>query len=97
MIRCKVDDPEQLPAAPAGCLRLDVLDNGSGIAPEHLETIFDPFFTTKPPGKGTGLGLAIAARIMESFGGRITVQSRLGTGTCFTLRLPIAEGEGGTT
>jgi len=65
-----------------------VLDNGSGIPAEHLKRIFDPFFTTKPPGKGTGLGLAISARIIEGFGGRIEVQSRTGTGTCFSLWLP---------
>jgi signal transduction histidine kinase len=71
-----------------GCLRLDVLDSGEGIPEEHLVRIFDPFFTTKPPGKGTGLGLAISARIIEAFGGRITVKSTPGTGSCFTLWLP---------
>jgi signal transduction histidine kinase len=75
-------------------LRIDVVDNGAGIAPEHIRYIFDPFFTTKPPGKGTGLGLAISARIIEGFGGRITVVSGPETGTCFTLWLPLAEGEG---
>ena len=73
-------------------LRIDVYDNGSGIAAENLKFIFDPFFTTKPPGKGTGLGLAIAARIIEGFGGRITVKSKLGTGTCFTVWLPLKLG-----
>lgn len=71
-------------------LRIDVIDNGSGIAGDNIKYIFDPFFTTKPPGKGTGLGLAIAARIIEGFGGRITVKSRLGEGTCFTVWLPSA-------
>jgi hypothetical protein len=70
------------------CLRLDVMDSGEGIPEEHLARIFDPFFTTKPPGKGTGLGLAISARIIEAFGGRITVKSTPGTGSCFTLWLP---------
>lgn len=73
-------------------LRIDVYDNGSGIAAENLKYIFDPFFTTKPPGKGTGLGLAIAARIIEGFGGRITVKSKLGTGTCFTVWLQLKPG-----
>lgn len=73
---------------PAG-LRLDVLDNGSGIPEENLTRIFDPFFTTKQPGKGTGLGLAISARIIEGFGGRISVQSKAGVGTCFSVWLPI--------
>jgi len=70
------------------CLRLDVMDSGEGIPEENLAHIFDPFFTTKPPGKGTGLGLAISARIIEAFGGRITVKSTPGTGSCFTLWLP---------
>lgn len=88
-IRTKVDggglDPG--PVSPAG-MRIEVLDNGSGIAQEHLSRIFDPFFTTKQPGKGTGLGLAISARIIEGFGGRITVKSKPGVGTCFTVWLP---------
>ena len=75
-------------------LRIDVADNGAGIAPEHLRYIFDPFFTTKAPGRGTGLGLAIAARIVEGFGGRITVVSHPGGGSCFTVWLLLAEGEG---
>jgi signal transduction histidine kinase len=72
-----------------------VLDSGGGIPEENLQRIFDPFFTTKPPGKGTGLGLAIAARIIEGFGGRITVQSKPGTGTCFSLWLPPDVSKGG--
>jgi len=74
------------------CLRLDVMDSGGGIPEENLSRIFDPFFTTKPPGKGTGLGLAISARIIEAFGGRITVRSMAGTGSCFTLWLPAQTG-----
>lgn len=76
---------------------IDIKDNGSGIAEENLRHIFDPFFTTKPPGRGTGLGLAISARIIEGFGGRITVSSRQGAGSCFSVWLPVAslaEGEG---
>lgn len=67
---------------------IDVSDTGCGIASEHVGKIFDPFFTTKDPGKGTGLGLAISARIIEAFGGRISVISTPGTGTRFTIRLP---------
>jgi two-component system, NtrC family, sensor kinase len=70
---------------------LEVKDNGEGMAPEQLPLVFDPFFTTKEPGKGTGLGLAIAARIAESCGGRITVQSELGKGSCFVLRMPMLQ------
>jgi signal transduction histidine kinase len=75
----------------SGEICIDVRDNGAGIPDEHLKHIFDPFFTTKPPGKGTGLGLALSARIVEGFGGRITVVSRAGVGSCFTVRLPVAE------
>lgn len=69
---------------------LEVIDNGEGIAPEHLQRVFDPFFTTKEPGKGTGLGLAIVSRIAESCGGRISVDSEPGKGSRFALSLPAA-------
>ncbi|HEX8704119.1 MAG TPA: ATP-binding protein, partial [Myxococcaceae bacterium] len=68
-----------------------VRDTGTGIDPKNLGKIFDPFFTTKEEGKGTGLGLSIVQGIVESHGGRITVDSALGQGTTFTLRLPLAE------
>jgi signal transduction histidine kinase len=68
-----------------------VSDSGAGIAPENLAKVFDPFFTTKEPGKGTGLGLAISARIIESFGGRITVESGQG-GSTFIAWLPAVRG-----
>jgi signal transduction histidine kinase len=87
-VRVKPDNSRMLPGQATSCLRIDVLDNGSGIPEEHLKQIFDPFFTTKQPGKGTGLGLAISARIIEGFGGRIEAQSRTGEGTCFSLWLP---------
>ena len=67
-----------------------VADTGGGIRPEHLERIFDPGFTTKGVGVGTGLGLSIAYRIMENHQGSIHVESQLGKGTSFTLRLPIS-------
>jgi signal transduction histidine kinase len=65
-----------------------VQDNGPGIPPENLEKIFEPFFTTKPPGEGTGLGLSVSRGIVEKLGGRIEVESKLGTGTTFTVTLP---------
>lgn len=73
-----------------GLVCINVLDNGSGISDENLRHIFDPFFTTKPPGKGTGLGLAISSRIIEGFGGRMTVRSKPGAGSCFSVWLPLA-------
>lgn len=94
-IRSTADAGVSLPARSEGWVRIDLLDNGCGIPEGHLKSVFDPFFTTKPPGRGTGLGLAISARIIEGFGGRITVQSKPGKGTCFTLWLPVAmEGTG---
>jgi two-component system, NtrC family, sensor histidine kinase HydH len=63
-----------------------VRDTGHGIAAEDLPRIFVPFFTTKD--HGTGLGLAISQRIIQNAGGRIEVQSRVGEGTTFTVRLP---------
>jgi signal transduction histidine kinase len=64
------------------------VDDGGGIAPEHLPRLFEPFFTTRPPGKGTGLGLAIAHKVVEQHGGRIDVRSVVGEGTVFVLRFP---------
>jgi len=68
---------------------LEIKDSGIGIAAEHINRLFDPFFTTKPPGRGTGLGLAISARIVEGFGGTISVTSKVGKGSCFTVHLPL--------
>ena len=69
---------------------IDVRDSGGGIAPAQLARIFDPFFTTKPTDVGTGLGLTICQRIVTSMGGTITVDSELGTGTCFHVTLPVS-------
>jgi signal transduction histidine kinase len=68
--------------------RLDVEDTGPGMPREVLSHIFEPFFTTKADG-GTGLGLAVSKRIVEELGGTITVESQVGQGTRFTVRLPI--------
>ena len=71
-------------------VHISVTDNGKGIAAENLTRIFDPFFTTKPVGEGTGLGLAISHQIIQQHGGEITVESHLGAGTSFHIRLPVA-------
>lgn len=65
-----------------------VTDEGVGIAQENLRKIFDPFFTTKPAGEGTGLGLSVSYGIVSRHRGRIDVQSEMGEGTTFTIRLP---------
>jgi signal transduction histidine kinase len=83
------------PAEPATWqrVRLDVVDDGGGILPEHLDQVFDPFFTTKKPGTGTGLGLAIAAQIVRNHGGEIDLESTPGSGTCVTVWWPAVAGE----
>lgn len=70
-----------------GVATVRIRDNGSGIAPEKIERIFNPFFTTKE--KGTGLGMAIARKIVEAHEGTIEVESEVGRGTEFQIRLPL--------
>lgn len=62
-------------------------DNGCGIAKDNLEYLFNPFFTTKPPGKGTGLGLYVVYSEIKYLGGDIVVNSALGKGTRFSIKL----------
>jgi two-component system, NtrC family, sensor kinase len=75
--------------ADKGCIEVDVADTGPGIPEENLEKIFDPFFTTKETGHGVGLGLAISYGIIKEHKGSISVESNVGKGTTFTVRLPI--------
>jgi signal transduction histidine kinase/ActR/RegA family two-component response regulator len=70
-----------------------VSDTGKGIAPEVFESIFEPFFTTKGPGAGTGLGLALVQRTVNGAGGKIEVESVLGSGSRFDVILPVATRE----
>jgi signal transduction histidine kinase len=72
---------------------VEVRDTGAGIAPEVLPKVFDAFFTTKAMGVGTGLGLTICHRLVSALGGTITVESKLGQGTCFRVVLPLARGQ----
>ena len=66
----------------------EVADTGPGIPPENLERIFEPFFTTKKFGKGSGLGLSICRNIVAEFGGDLRVESEVGKGARFIVRLP---------
>jgi len=76
-------------------VRFDIRDTGVGMKPEQIEHIFEPFFTTKSVGHGTGLGLAVAYSIIKRHGGRIEVKSEIGSGTVFTILLPVAGAEDG--
>ena len=73
-------------------IRIDVIDNGCGIPEETLTTIFNPFYTTRNVGEGIGLGLHMAKNVAESHGGALSVSSRVGMGTVFTVILPVGNG-----
>ena len=73
----------------APMVEIAVIDTGCGIPQANLQRIFDPFFTSKEVGKGTGLGLSVSYGIVKAHGGRITVESVVGTGTTFRIYLPI--------
>ena len=79
--------------AEAGAVELFVGDTGHGITDENLTRIFDPFFTTRDVGEGTGLGLSICYGIVRDHGGQISVKSRVGEGTTFSLLLPAMDAE----
>ncbi len=68
---------------------IKISDTGPGMSQDTIEKIFDPFFTTKEVGKGTGLGLSISYSIIEKLGGTIYVDSKIGQGTTFTIKLPV--------
>ncbi|OGO17283.1 MAG: hypothetical protein A2Z14_18680 [Chloroflexi bacterium RBG_16_48_8] len=70
-------------------IHIEVLDTGHGIPEENMEKLFDPFFTTKEAGHGTGLGLAISYGIIKEHKGAISVESKVGQGTTFHIRLPV--------
>jgi PAS domain S-box-containing protein len=70
---------------------LSVSDTGVGIDDETMDHLFEPFFTTKEPGKGTGLGLATVYGIVHGSGGTVTVSTKLGRGSTFTVHLPWLE------
>ena len=72
-------------------VNIRVQDSGGGIPKDIIDKIFDPFFTTKPQTKGTGLGLSISHGIVEKHGGTIEVESEVGKGSVFTIRLPVAD------
>jgi signal transduction histidine kinase len=78
-----------------GMVKIEISDTGSGIPDDVADRIFDPFFTTKPEGKGTGIGLSISRDIIKEHQGEISVNSEVGEGTTFTIKVPISmQGKG---
>jgi signal transduction histidine kinase len=83
--------PPLFSADDPGLCEISVTDTGPGIAKDILGKIFDPFFTTKE--KGTGLGLAIVHSIVNSYGGKVTVQSQEGKGANISVFLPASKSQ----
>jgi signal transduction histidine kinase len=78
---------------PGRYICVSVTDTGTGIASEFLERMFEPFFTTKPTGKGTDLGLSTVLGIVKSHGGLVEVETRVGSGSKFSVYLPAVPDE----
>ncbi len=72
----------------AGTIMISVADNGNGIPQKILDKIFQPFFTTKPTGQGTGLGLSLSYDIVKAHRGELTVETKEGVGSVFTIVIP---------
>ncbi len=77
--------------SPGEYVKIAIKDTGVGIPNNIIKSIFDPYFTTKPPGEGTGLGLSVVHGIVESYGGKILVDSMPNIGTEFTIFIPIVK------
>jgi signal transduction histidine kinase/ActR/RegA family two-component response regulator len=78
---------------PGRYARIDIIDSGAGMSSAQVERIFEPFFTTKPLGTGTGLGLSLVHGIVLDHGAALELDSRLGSGTTFSVYLPLSDGE----
>jgi two-component system NtrC family sensor kinase len=84
-LRAALDDPQ---GAPCDFVCIDVVDHGTGIAPDLVSKVFEPFFSTKSAEGGTGLGLSVAQGIAREHDGWISVESELGRGSSFKVHLP---------
>ena len=80
-------------ASPRHLIHLSVRDTGCGMDEITRSRVFEPFFTTKNVGEGTGLGLAVVHGVVSEHGGRVTVESHVGMGTCFDVYLPVPSPE----
>ncbi len=74
-----------------GQIFVSVADNGRGIPEDIIHRVFEPFFTTKEVGKGTGLGLSIVYHIVKKHNGEIIVESEVGRGTAFMVKIPVID------
>ncbi|MBF0339913.1 MAG: HAMP domain-containing histidine kinase [Magnetococcales bacterium] len=98
VIRVAPAESTQSPGLFAGCrcpvpwCDLEVADTGTGMEEGLVGRIFDPFFTTKPVGQGFGLGLAVVHEVVEEHEGCIAVESQVGMGSRFVVRLPVLQG-----
>ncbi len=81
-----LNDNNTVPLESGDYIKIDIIDNGTGISQENINKIFDPYFTTRD--KGTGLGLATSYSIIKNHEGHITVKSKLSVGSCFTIYIP---------
>jgi two-component system NtrC family sensor kinase len=72
-------------------IRLEIIDNGSGIAPKDLPHVFEPFFSAKEKVSGIGMGLSIVHGIVQSHHGKVEVQSKPGMGTSLIILFPLSE------
>lgn len=81
-------------SAADGAVEVEIRDTGRGIPGDHLERIFEPGFSTKGSRVGMGLGLLITRQVVDRHGGDVEVESEVGVGTAFTLRLPVRLPEG---
>ncbi len=89
--RRRKDDPRFSPGRERDFVFVRITDEGTGISEEAASRIFEPFYTTKGPGIGTGLGLFVSQSIIQTYGGEITLSSRAGAGSSFTISLPAAD------
>ena len=87
---CRLESEEAADVRAGGYMQVRVSDTGEGMPPDVMDKVFEPFFTTKAVGKGTGLGLSQVYGFVRQSGGGVTVESRQGEGTAFSIFLPAA-------
>ena len=85
------DTAKDIGLQPGRYCRLEIKDEGLGMSEDRVAKIFDPFFTTKSHGQGTGLGLSVVSGLVKSWGGVVTVDSKEGAGSRFSIYIPVLE------